>query len=409
MEFSPPQVKILEHGKSPNTSHFAGGAIRSGKTWATARSFGLWMMRDEEPRDYAIVGQSIEAIMRNLGFDLINFLGDLNIGARLSKDIGTRIKVGNKSIWIFGANDARARTRIQGATLKGMVVDELPLVPEDFFMQAWGRLSVEGAKMWCTYNPEGPAHWAKRKVIDRADKFRGEVNQFLMRDNPSLSEDTIGRYEESFTGHWKQRYIDGIWAGASGLVFPEFYKPSAPLVNPQHTLALDWAVSSVLHCLLIAHRGKNAQVIAEYRHDARETFVKTEAQQHESLMAWLDALGLKTFGLVCYLDPFTPASFKGLLRESGLTVKHADNTVLPGLITTAQRLQSKEITVSTECRYLREEMLGYLWDERKSELGTDAPVKYNDHGCDALRYFAYTTGKAWRAGSLKNTLVKDAL
>ena len=409
MEFSAPQVDVLRHGATTETSHFAGGAIRSGKTYATARSFGAWMLRDDMRCDYAIVDQSIEAIMRNLGFDLINFMNDMGVAARLSKDIGTRIKVGGKSIWIFGANDARARSRIQGATLKGMVVDELPLVPEDFFMQAWGRLSMEGAKMWCTYNPEGPAHWAKKKVIDRADTFKGRVNNFQLRDNPSLSDETIERYETSFTGHWKQRYIEGIWAGASGLVFPEFHKPSSPLVNPTHCLALDWAVSSVLHVLLIAHKGPLAQVISEYRHDAREDSVKTEAEQHESLMSWMVAIGLSPERMFIYLDPHTPASFKQLLRNSGFIVRNADNAVLPGLITTAHRLQIKQITISTECRHLREEMLGYLWDERKAELGEDAPIKYNDHGCDALRYYAHTTGKAWRAGNMRNTPVREAL
>ena len=41
-------------------------------------------------------------------------------------------------------------------------------------------------------------------------------------------------------------------------------------------------------------------------------------------------------------------------------------------------------------------MAGYQWDPAKSERGDDAPLKYADHGCDALRYFAHSTGKLYR-------------
>ena len=104
-------------------------------------------------------------------------------------------------MWIIGANDAKARRRIQGSTLKGLVVEEMTLLPEDFFQMAWSRLSVEGAKMWASYNPEGPAHWAKRKVIDQPERYGANVVPFRLRDNPSLSDEVISRYENNFTKH----------------------------------------------------------------------------------------------------------------------------------------------------------------------------------------------------------------
>ena len=37
-----------------------------------------------------------------------------------------------------------------------------------------------------------------------------------------------------------------------------------------------------------------------------------------------------------------------------------------------------------------EEIEGYVWDSRKSELGQDAPLKKKDHAADALRYAIFT-------------------
>ena len=41
---------------------------------------------------------------------------------------------------------------------------------------------------------------------------------------------------------------------------------------------------------------------------------------------------------------------------------------------------------------LYDQMLIYAWDEKKGEQGIDDPVKWNDHGPDALRYFAMSVG-----------------
>ncbi len=34
----------------------------------------------------------------------------------------------------------------------------------------------------------------------------------------------------------------------------------------------------------------------------------------------------------------------------------------------------------------KNELLGYIWDEKAAEHGEERPIKTNDHACDALRY-----------------------
>ena len=403
MELSQRQTEVLRHSASDATSVFAGGAVRSGKSYSVMLGFALWLLKEDTSSDHAIVGQSIETIMRNVGFDLLTTIEQMGGKAEVSKTFGTRIVVQGKvpqNVWLIGANDAKARRRIQGSTLKGLVVEELALLPEDFFQMAWSRLSVEGAKMWCSYNPEGPAHWAKRTVIDRAREYGGVVIRFYMKDNPTLSAAVIARYEKSFTGHFYKRLIEGQWAAATGACYPEWFTTPHDMETQNVGLALDWGVSTTLACLAIQQDREKAVVARELFHHAKETQVLTENQAAELVIAWWTAhygslfKGPRAFA---WLDPNTPASFKGLLRKAGFQIRGADNAVIPGIITTGARLASGQILIHERVTELADELASYTWDAAASDKGEDKPTKKSDHGCDALRYFAHTTGKAWRA------------
>ena len=394
MELSEPQKAVLRHANGESTSLFAGGAVRSGKSFSITLSFTIWLLSQTERHDHAIVGQSIESIMRNVGFDFLDMVERLGGEARLDKQIGTRIVVGEQNVWLIGANDAKARRRIQGSTLKGLVVEELTLLPKDFFWMAWSRLSVAGARMWASYNPEGPSHWAKREVVDVADTFDGSCQRFFMKDNPTLTAEVIKRYENSFTGHFYKRLIAGEWAAAAGACFPEWAETTEDGVpGGRWHLALDWAASGTLAALAIHSKGRDGIVVHEHYHTGRTDGLLTEQEAADMVCAWWPT---NRMGVPAWIDPATPASFKRLLREAGFVLKSADNDVVPGIITTSGRLKNETVRIHERCTELKTELSGYIWDDVAAEHGEDKPVKKADHGCDALRYWAHSTGKAYR-------------
>ena len=74
-----------------------------------------------------------------------------------------------------------------------------------------------------------------------------------------------------------------------------------------------------------------------------------------------------------------------------------------GLVTTATRLENRDILIG-DCPMLKEELDTYAWDKKATDRGEDAPIKMDDHGCDALRYYAHSTGKLYRGtGNMKVT------
>lgn len=387
------QLEYIRLGDSAKTLCLAGGAIRSGKTFASVAAFCIWLLKYGRDHDHALVGQSVETAMRNCGFDLINFFRSFGIpadytrsvGSRIAVDIGTRII----NIWLIGSSDDRATKRLQGSTLKGILFDEIALCSEQIFYSAFSRLSVEGSKLFGTYNPESPRHWLKTKVIDRIDAWNGADLHFTFEDNPALEQEIVDRYKASFTGHFRQRMIEGKWAGASGLVFPEYEvvnrQPKEPLA-----FALDWGVASVFCALGFTSGSGESICVSELYHDARLAGHRSEVDHLNAFTSWASALGATT-GTI-WVDPNTPASFKRYLMDAGFSPRNANNDVLAGITTAQTQLQQGKIKIHRRCQNLLEELSGYSWDEKGLLRGTDAPVKSDDHAVDALRYYAYKDG-----------------
>ena len=245
-------------------------------------------------------------------------------------------------------------------------------------------------------------------MIDVSLSFKGIVQRFFMRDNPSLSEETVQRYETSFTGHFKKRLIEGEWAAAEGACYPLWHDVDDPLYSGgTWCFALDWAASGTLAALAISQKGKKANVQHELFHTGRTDGLLAESQAVDLVANWAKSLGIEPWGISIWIDPSTPAGAKSLLRKAGFRVKSADNDVIPGILTTSNRLASGDIRIHKACKELRTELAGYVWDATAADKGEDKPVKKADHGCDALRYFAHSTGKAYRY--VQQTTVSEAL
>jgi hypothetical protein len=45
---------------------------------------------------------------------------------------------------------------------------------------------------------------------------------------------------------------------------------------------------------------------------------------------------------------------------------------------------------------LIKELKSYVWDEKAAQRGEEKPVKMQDHGPDAARYYVFTVLPEWR-------------
>lgn len=331
-----------------------------------------------------------------------------------------------RTVDLIGANDAQAETKIRGATIAGAYVDEITLLPEPFFVQLTGRLSVPGSKLIGTTNPDNPAHWFKLRFLDDIPRegntaasieARGATplidwrfHHFTMDDNPGLTEEYKASVKRSFTGLWYRRFILGEWVSAEGAVY-DMWDPSEhvvawddlPRMTDVYAVGMDYGTQNPTAALILAH-GEDGKLyfIDEFRIDQsnRGLGTWTDAQQSEAVLAWLNrvghAPGLDYKPQRIIVDP-AAASFKVQMKMDGAWgLTDANNDVAYGIRLMANGLASGWLKISDRCAGLINEIPGYSWDSKAQLQGVDKPIKVNDHSLDAARYALATTERLWR-------------
>lgn len=199
------------------------GSVRSGKTYVSLLKFAVFVGTMPESGEFLMTGKTITSLKRNCLGLLQELVGE-NFTYSISSKSG---KLFGRTIWLEGASDDRAESKIRGMTLAGAYVDELTQIPEDFFRMLLSRLSEAGAKLYATTNPDTPTHWVKTDIIDN-DKIDRKVWHFTFDDNEILKKknqeyfDNLKKEYQSMGEVYYQRFILGMWVLAEGLIYKQF-------------------------------------------------------------------------------------------------------------------------------------------------------------------------------------------
>lgn len=392
--FSKKQMRVMTWWcRKPDSSKDAiicDGAVRSGKTFCMSLSFVLWMFYRFENKDFAICGKTIQSARRNIITPMLSTLRELGfeVEDKLSKNLLT-ITYQNRAnrIYIFGGKDESSASLIQGMTLAGVLLDEVALMPRSFVEQALARCSVENSKYWFNCNPEYPAHWFYRTWIKNAKRKNALYLHFTMRDNPSLSDRTIKRYEGIYSGSFYERFILGKWVAVTGAIYP-FMKdssfadvPGAPFDS--FAVSVDYGtVNPASFGLWGLKDGVWYRIKESYFDSRREGYQRTDEEHYSALKKLIGGRKIETVTV----DP-SAASFIATIRRHGeYSVTPAKNDVINGIRQTSAALKDGRIKICNTCADSIREFSLYRWDEK----GQDMPIKENDHAMDDIRYFVTT-------------------
>lgn len=379
----------------------ADGSIRSGKTTSMGFSFIIWAMTKFDRQNFALCGKTIESLRRNVIEMLKRQLRGqgYTIQERKSENL-IIISKGRtvNSFYLFGGKDERSQDLIQGITLAGVFFDEVALMPESFVNQATARCSVDGSKFWFNCNPASPQHWFYVKWILKCRQRKLMYLHFMMKDNLTLSQSIIERYEAQYVGVFYQRFILGLWVTAEGIIFDMFDKAKhvftkAPKCEGDYFVSSDYGIQNATVFLLwqkekeSAAEGDAYACLDEYRWSGRdENRQKTVRELVDGLENEL-LRGIKP--RLIYLDPSATA-LKVELRKRGYKVQSADNDVLDGIADVSVMLKEDRLHFSSKCKGTIKEFGLYRWDMKAADHGEDRPIKTDDHGMDAVRYFVRT-------------------
>ena len=392
--FSKKQEKIMAFPYTSYDALICDGAVRSGKTSVMSLSFFRWAMLTFTGQAFAFCGKSVGAVERNIVTPLLA-VGWVRTRFHVRYNRGDHVVIardGNREnrFYLFGGKDESSYALIQGITLAGVLLDEVALMPRSFVEQALARCSVSGSKMWFNCNPESPQHWFRQEWILQPERHNALHIHFLMDDNPALDEATKERYKSMYSGLFYERYIMGRWVMSEGLIYDMFdptenvYREDKPYLpyQCQRYISCDYGTTNPTVFLDIYDDGEIIRVDREYRWDSRkEHRQKTDQEYADDFVEFMGEVPATVL-----VDP-SAASFIVALRQRGVYVREADNDVLDGIRKTGVLLARREILINERCDGLLDELGTYLWDEKASLRGEEKPVKQQDHGPDALRYF----------------------
>ena len=401
------QWEVLCFGETSYDALICDGAVRSGKTSVETTAFILWAMEHFDRCNFIIAGVSVESCKRNVVMpamqtDYLRERFSMEWASRancLTVRSGGRVNV----FYVFGGRDEASYRVVQGLTAAGCLLDEVVLMPRTFAEQCMARCSVEGAKFWFSCNPGPPSHWFYQEWVTRTREKNAYRIHFRLSDNPALSEDTIARYERMYTGVFKQRYIDGEWVAAEGLVYPMWrdavearWEPTASDPATSCCVSVDYGTLNPFAAVKwLRDRGGVWHAVDELYHDGRGTrHQKTDSDYVADMARFCsDAtddveviVDPSAASFIAALRRSRPAVDRGVAGDVRYRVRKADNDVMDGIRDVSVAIQSGLIKVSDRMASTLDEFERYVWDDKRD----DAPLKANDHAMDAIRYMVRT-------------------
>jgi PBSX family phage terminase large subunit len=405
------------------------GSVRSSKTITSLLDW-LAFIRTAPAGPLLMVGKTERTLERNVIGPLTDMLGRSR--CRLVRGTGELHLLG-RLVFVVGANDEKAQEKIRGLTLVGTYVDEASLVPESFWSMLLTRLSVAGARLIATTNPDSPQHWLKRDYLDRARTHLergGDVKaaggpielarlSFVLDDNPTLDPAYRAHLDATYVGLWRRRFIDGDWVAAEGAIYDMLdlaergahrvlWDDVRRTLDDAWWLGVDYGQSNPFHAVLLGTDRDRLIVCGEWRYDGRTQHRQLDDGEYEErLRGWLDAGadipdvdGL--WPARTAVDP-SAASFRSMLRNRGWSgLVSADNAVDDGIRNVASLLAARRLVFAADedgnpaAPELERELLGYVWDPKATKEGRDEPLKQADHGPDGLRYGVQVCRQVWR-------------
>jgi hypothetical protein len=408
------------------------GSVRSAKTWAMIPK--IIQLCKYKVRGWKVLfGVTKSTIYQNVLSDLFSVIGPDNYG--YNRQTGELDLFGSKWL-VIGAKDEGSEKAIRGMTVGCSVGDELTLIPRSFVMMLMNRMSVEGARLYATTNPDTPHHYVKTDILDNQALIKsGELwtEHFEIADNPNLPADYFAHLCRMYPpgSLYYQRFVLGLWVTGEGAIYKDVwsekllysYQPwtmtngepgcVAPkgLLDPgqivERSIAIDCGVDHVQVYLDTIDDGEIVWLDREYWWDSHITGrQKTDRQYREDLEMFLT----KAPAAKCILPPEC-ASFAAELVQAGIWYCDADNEVLDGIKMTSTmmalgklRFRKPPDGYSYEVSDPFHDHVGetikqiqtYIWNPKASLRGVEEPMKTKDDGPDAVRYKIKTDIPDWR-------------
>lgn len=385
IELSPKQIEYIRNANSRWNVKI--GATQCGKTFIDVRYIIPKRITEGSGKNglNVILGVSKETIERNVLEPMRDIWGERMISEINSRNFA--ILFGEK-VYCLGDEKASQVSKLRGAKIKYLYIDEIVDMNEEVFQLAKSRLSLPYSMCDAAGNPSYPSHFVKKFIDMAAGGVDVYCQHWTLYDNPFLSQTYVKSMEAEYAGTvYFDRYVLGRWCKAEGLIYPMYQKaieevPNTPLEDI--CVSLDYGTYNAFAAIVWEKHGGIWYGAKEYYYSGRAQGVqKTDEEYGDDLDGFTEEYRDFKSRIDTIIDP-SAASFITLLRKKDrYRVLPAINNVENGIRDTATALYKGLVKVSPKCKNWKTEIEGYVWDDKVE----DRPVKENDHAMDAMRYF----------------------
>ena len=386
IEFSQKQKELIKQLKNDSLAriNLLEGAVRSGKTWISLILFALWVALQPAEATFLMVGKTLTSLKRNCLDLLQSLVGESNFEYNTSSK--EAVLFGRK-VYLEGTNDARAEGKIRGMTLTGAYCDEITLFAEDFFAMLLSRLSMPGAKLFATTNPDSPQHWFMVKYIKRADELGMNIHRFTIDDNPYLDAAYVEALKKEYTGVFYKRFILGQWVVAEGACYPQFANTPEDYIvtslppDPRFiSIGVDWGGNRSLTAFVATVFHGNYDkltIIKDYHIEGRKgeidgNRVNTEfIRFYETLRQEYPNIPVR-FVFADSAEQYLINGLRQVIKNLGLTIGDSQKVpIVQRIICTNSLLNTGRLKVHKDCRYVQDGLRAAVWDSKAAAKGED--------------------------------------
>lgn len=369
------------------------GSVRAGKTYIALLWFVMFVLTRSVMEEFLMIGKTLTTLKRNSLNLLQSLVGEKNFTYSMSAKEG---RLFGRTIWLEGADNEAAESKIKGMTLAGIYADELTEIPEAVTMQCFARISRPGARFIGTTNPDDPENYVNQEIILNP-LINKHVEKFTIDDNTFLDPAYVAEIKKEFTGVFYERFILGNFVRAEGVIFRQFADNPGKWILDEvpddvkwMTFGIDFGVNrskTIFICTGIRERGAGIVILEEFR--ISESGVKPDEIERRfcEFARYCIAKYPNIKPTYCWTDqPET------LTLGIAAAVRREE---IPVMVTTANKRQINDRIYAKErmlnlgkwhvmqhCTMVIYSTSNQLWNEKKTEKGQDVRLdndpKVND-------------------------------
>lgn len=406
---SPKQEQAISDWTNPNIREICyDGGARSGKTFFTVTAIVNRALAFSNSRHliarYRLNHMTLTVWMQTLIPMLKQSLPD----SVYSVDSQLKIVTFHNGSVIMGAglDDKDRVEKIMGSEYCTIFINEATQISYETYQKLKTRLSMIAynqknepikRKIILDCNPRSEHHWIfKYFLINKDPVSKNPHSESLMQqktrrnwtpyDNPYLPPDYL-EILENLTGTEKQRLLEGKWVNQEGLVYPNH---DLIIVEP-FKIPEEWDVYGS-----VDFGYTNPFVFLFFAFDkSNETYYLFDEIYESEKTVRQHAIEIRKRKVNRFKKILADhdAEDRATLSEEGFVTFPANKDITTGIQATQMMInatQGFKLRIFRTCVETLDELATYSWESPKEGKNPkEAPIKFHDHACDALRYFCH--------------------